>query len=161
RWRDYSTCNWTPIEGQRIIIFKTPLSNVNMFTPTDLIEQLAQREMKLGLVLDFTFTTRYYDPREFTAEGIIYKKMMCAGHVIPKKKDIKRFEDEVKNFLENDKTGSLVGIHCTHGVNRTGYMVCRYLIDCCGYEPEKAIEAFNQARGHPLERENYLEDLKK
>lgn len=34
----------------------------------------------------------------------------------------------------------LVGIHCTHGVNRTGYLVSRFLIEWLGYEPEKAIE---------------------
>ena len=34
----------------------------------------------------------------------------------------------------------LVGIHCTHGVNRTGYVLCRYLIEYLNYEPERAIE---------------------
>ena len=33
----------------------------------------------------------------------------------------------------------LIGVHCTHGVNRTGYLICRYLIDKLHWEPENAI----------------------
>ncbi len=33
----------------------------------------------------------------------------------------------------------LVGVHCTHGLNRTGYLVCRYMIDKLDFEPEAAI----------------------
>ena len=37
----------------------------------------------------------------------------------------------------------LVGIHCTHGVNRTGYLLSRYLIEYLNFEPEKAIEGIS------------------
>ena len=30
-------------------------------------------------------------------------------------------------------------MHCTHGVNRTGYMVCRYMISKLGFTPDLAI----------------------
>ena len=34
----------------------------------------------------------------------------------------------------------LIGVHCTHGVNRTGYLVCRYMIDKLDFQPKNAIE---------------------
>jgi len=34
----------------------------------------------------------------------------------------------------------IIVIHCTHGVNRSAYMVVRYLIDRLGYKPEHAID---------------------
>ena len=34
----------------------------------------------------------------------------------------------------------IIVIHCTHGVNRSAYMVARYLIDRLGYNPENAID---------------------
>ncbi|KXJ18401.1 RNA/RNP complex-1-interacting phosphatase [Exaiptasia diaphana] len=174
RWREYDPCKWIPIKDERIIAFKTPLSKKfdheqpdddgilesERFTPTDLVDGLAEKGFCLGLVVDFTFTKRYYDPQEFKKKGILYNKMMCPGHKIPDEKDVKRFEYEVHSFLEKNKNGSIVGVHCTHGVNRTGYMVCRYLIDCRGYQPDDAIKAFHESRGYPVERENYLEDLK-
>lgn len=53
----------------------------------------------------------------------------------------------------------LVGVHCTHGINRTGYMVCRYLMHTLGIAPQEAINRFEKARGHKIERQNYVQDL--
>ncbi|XP_051897238.1 RNA/RNP complex-1-interacting phosphatase-like [Pristis pectinata] len=58
--------------------------------------------------------------------------------------------------MDNDK---LIGVHCTHGVNRTGYLICRYLIDVDGMDPHEAIDLFNKSRGYPIERQNYIQDL--
>ena len=58
-------------------------------------------------------------------------------------------------------TETTIGVHCTHGINRTGYLVCRYMIQRLGWIPEEAIAAFGAARGHPIERANYLADLKR
>ena len=33
----------------------------------------------------------------------------------------------------------MIGVHCTHGVNRTGYMVCCYMISKLGFAPDQAI----------------------
>ncbi|NWX53690.1 DUS11 phosphatase, partial [Promerops cafer] len=91
-----------------------------------------------------------------------YSKILTMGHEIPNRKTILRFKYLVKKFLtankDNDK---LIGVHCTHGLNRTGYLVCRYLIDVEGMEPNAAIELFNKSRGHPIERTNYIQDLQK
>lgn len=176
KWRDYKPCG-TPIRGERIIAFKTPLSHRydnesdhdngikphERFTPADLLNHFRQNNIKLGMVVDFTNTYRYYDGKELQAgSGIGYCKIKCVGKEIPNESVVSRFKFEVCKFLaENPASGDVIGVHCTHGLNRAGYVVCRYLIECRGYTPEKAIEAFNQARGHDMERENYLEDLKK
>nr|XP_058917986.1 RNA/RNP complex-1-interacting phosphatase-like [Kogia breviceps] len=41
---------------------------------------------------------------------------------------------------ENNDNDRLIGVHCTHGLNRTGYLICRYLIDVEGMWPDDAIE---------------------
>uniref|UniRef100_A0A8C8B2B6 Tyrosine specific protein phosphatases domain-containing protein n=1 Tax=Otus sunia TaxID=257818 RepID=A0A8C8B2B6_9STRI len=84
------------------------------------------------------------------------------GHEIPNRHTIFQFKCIVKKFLRDNKDNDkLIGVHCTHGLNRTGYLVCRYLIDVEGMEPNTAIELFNRARGHPIERTNYIQDLRK
>lgn len=35
----------------------------------------------------------------------------------------------------------LIGVHCTHGVNRTGYLICHYMIYSLGMSPMDAIES--------------------
>lgn len=34
----------------------------------------------------------------------------------------------------------IIGVHCTHGVNRTGYLIAKYLIKEKRYTPKKAVE---------------------
>ncbi|CAH3181975.1 unnamed protein product [Porites lobata] len=173
KWRDYDSCG-VPISGERIIAFKTPLSSkydnesdidngikpFERFTPMDLLNHLKRKKLKLGMVIDFTNTFRYYNGKEFYDHGIEYRKIKCIGKEIPNEDVVRRFKTEVCSFMANNTKGDLVGVHCTHGLNRAGYIVCRYLIECRGYTPEKAIKAFNDARGYQMERENYLDDLK-
>ncbi|CUT98715.1 RNA:RNP complex 1 interacting phosphatase [Echinococcus multilocularis] len=72
---------------------------------------------------------------------------------------IQRFLEIVKD-VDDESPGGVIAVHCTHGVNRTGYLICRYLVDALGWDPDEAIEEFARARGHPIERENYIEDLR-
>lgn len=44
----------------------------------------------------------------------------------------------LKSNAKNDK---LIGVHCTHGVNRTGYLVCRYMIEQMQMSPITALES--------------------
>ncbi|KAI5636262.1 dual specificity phosphatase, catalytic domain-containing protein [Phthorimaea operculella] len=47
--------------------------------------------------------------------------------------------DAVDEFLGRD-CEVLVGVHCTHGLNRTGYMVCRYMRDRLNIPAKTAIK---------------------
>ena len=69
----------------------------------------------------------------------------------------------------------MIGVHCTHGLNRTGYLICRFLIEEQGWTAKRALECifeqfylfiikfffggFAEARGYPIERENYIQTL--
>ncbi|XP_019646289.1 PREDICTED: RNA/RNP complex-1-interacting phosphatase-like isoform X1 [Branchiostoma belcheri] len=166
RWLDYSSMG-RQIEGTRFISFKVPLkmgicSNLpseNRFTIPDMIQSISDQGARLGMVIDLTFTTRYYNKQDITNAGIKYEKIFTAGKEVPSDDVVQEFSSIVHNFETESQDDSLIGVHCTHGVNRTGYLVCRYLIDYKGFTAERAIEAFNKARGHDLERENYLEHL--
>ncbi len=54
----------------------------------------------------------------------------------------------------------LIGVTCTYGVNRAGYFICQYLVDQMEYEPDQAIRAFDTARGHSMDRQNYLKFIR-
>lgn len=181
RWLDYSCCG-KPIKGVPIVAFKTPLANRynrqrhhkdggtyleedQQFTPEQLCKQIEELGYQLAVVIDLTFTFRYYNGANELEEyhGVQYKKVKCEGQRVPSDQVSDRVSEIMNDVIyQHGRDGKqLVGIHCTHGVNRTGYLVCRYMIEWLGFTPEKAIEAFNEARGHNLEREGYLEDLMK
>lgn len=47
---------------------------------------------------------------------------------------------------EKDGGVCCIGVHCTHGFNRTGYMICSYLYQYVGFAMDTAIEAFTASR---------------
>ncbi|XP_074784587.1 RNA/RNP complex-1-interacting phosphatase isoform X2 [Athene noctua] len=168
RWTDYVPLG-RRMPGTRFIAFKVPLKKSfdqklhpeERFSPCDLIKKIKEQKEELGLIIDLTYTTRYYRPEELP-DTLCYSKILTMGHEIPNRHTIFQFKCVVKKFLRDNKDNDkLIGVHCTHGLNRTGYLVCRYLIDVEGMEPNTAIELFNRARGHPIERTNYIQDLQK
>lgn len=166
RWLDYRAVG-ERIPGTRFIAFKVPLKqslNCNLpssdvFGPWELLDALGKEKQELGLIIDLTFTTRYYKLEDIP-NSLLCVKILTAGHNIPSDATILSFKRAVRKFLrDNTDNDKLIGVHCTHGLNRTGYLVCRYLIDVDGMDPKRAIGLFNASRGHTIERENYLKDL--
>ncbi|XP_058050012.1 RNA/RNP complex-1-interacting phosphatase [Ahaetulla prasina] len=168
RWTDYLPLG-KRMSGTRFIAFKVPLKKSfewrlapdERFSPLDLITQVKEQKEELGLIIDLTYTTRYYEPMELP-ETLQYCKILTVGHKVPNNDIVSKFKSAVKKFLrENQHNDKLIGVHCTHGLNRTGYLVCRYLIDVEGMDPNMAIELFNRCRGHSIERKNYISALQK
>ncbi|XP_005686413.1 PREDICTED: RNA/RNP complex-1-interacting phosphatase isoform X2 [Capra hircus] len=140
--------------------FEKHLAPEECFSPLDLFNKIQEQNEELGLIIDLTYTRRYYKPEELP-ENIPYLKIYTVGHQVPDDDTILKFKTAVNGFLkENKDNDRLIGVHCTHGLNRTGYLICRYLIDVEGMRPDDAIELFNRCRGHCLERQNYIEDLR-
>ncbi|KAM6442012.1 uncharacterized protein PHA67_021081 isoform 1-T2 [Liasis olivaceus] len=166
-WRNVSPVG-QPIPGTRFIAFKVPLKGAinhrltptQKFTPKDLIAAVKALNMELGLIIDLTYTTRYYDVKDLP-KSMEYKKLFTVGLEVPDDPTILQFKKWVRKFLwENADNEKLIGVHCTNGINRTGYLICRYLIDVEGWDPETAIQAFGEARGHHMDGNIYLTDLK-
>ncbi|GFR61047.1 RNA/RNP complex-1-interacting phosphatase [Elysia marginata] len=123
------------------------------FSPTILLRQLGEQNLTLAGVIDLTFTKKYYNKEEFLHKSVGHKKVFTKGHEVPSDGVYKEFTEAVESF-SNDE--NLIGVHCTHGVNRTGYM-----IEKMNMNPQEAIDLFNDSRGHNIERENYIADLKR
>jgi len=173
KWLDYCRIG-DRLDNLPFICFKTPLSKKfscrndpyslhedEEFTPNQLCKDLEKRNIKLGMVIDLTNTYRYYNGKaEFDERfGIRYTKIKFDGYNPNCFTEVYNiFSRCVKRFLVRAKPDEVIGVHCTHGVNRTGYIVCRYLIEEYNYSFEDAVELFNQARGHDMEK--YLMPLK-
>ncbi|XP_071168967.1 RNA/RNP complex-1-interacting phosphatase-like [Mytilus edulis] len=167
RWEKYGSLGEV-ISGTKFVAFKVPLKKELLstvhekerFGPEDVIEKLKDKGKELGLVIDITYTDKYYHKGEFCRKNVEHEKIYTYGHVVPTDAVVYRFFDVVEKFIKrNNKEEMVIGVHCTHGVNRTGYIVCRYMVERLGIDPTEAMEAFKQARGHPIERQNYIDDL--
>ncbi|CAI9571307.1 unnamed protein product [Staurois parvus] len=166
RWRSLTAIG-TRVPGSRFIAFKVPLkgatnqrvTQTQKFTPKDLVTAIRNQNEELGLILDLTNTERYYTTKDLP-RSVQYVKLHTAGLKIPDDATVHQFKRLVRQFLfANEDNDKLIGVHCTTGINRTGYLICRYLIDVDGWRPLHSITAFANSRGHPIEGAVYIEDL--
>ena len=100
-----------------------------------------------------------YRVEEVLAAGLTFGMVVTpplgyADSLYPSEETVEAFYREVEG------EEGLVAVHCAHGINRTGYLICRYMVDRLGLQPEEAIARFNLARGFPLQRESLLEHLR-
>ena len=126
------------------------------------IKDLLLAVPNLGLVIDLTGSPkpdRYYNESELIDRNIGHQKIVLQGFgQMPREKDIQTFIRAVDEFnsVNPDK---LIGVHCTHGLNRTGFMICKYLILRKGINPAEALALFQNARGHEIERDVYVKAI--
>ena len=79
---------------------------------------------------------------------------LCHAEV-PQRERVTRFCQAVSAFLRSNPQ-RYVAVHCTHGLNRTGFMIVSLLVDAMGYTLEAAVAAFALARAPGLCDANYL-----
>ncbi|XP_022518175.2 mRNA-capping enzyme [Astyanax mexicanus] len=131
----------------------------NRFHPSMLSNYLKSLKVKMGLLVDLTNTTRFYDRAEIEKEGVKYVKLQCKGHgECPTAETTGMFIRLCEHFMQKNPT-ELIGVHCTHGFNRTGFLICAYLVEKMDWSIEAAVAAFAQARSPGIYKGDYLKEL--
>ncbi|KAK6755147.1 hypothetical protein RB195_013868 [Necator americanus] len=147
--------------------FKTPLCSLYddqiekrlRFHPEDVFNHPAIKGKKIGLWIDLTKTDRYYFVKEVESRGCIYRKMPLAGHgSSPTQDETDRFVRLVQGFAR-DHPGELVGVHCTHGFNRTGFLIAAYMVIAKDWAVDCAVLTFAKERPCGIYKQDYLGDL--
>ncbi|KAF5300294.1 hypothetical protein FQA39_LY11151 [Lamprigera yunnana] len=151
---------------EKFLAFKTPLNEKYddkvppkcRFPPSMILDYCKLKKIKLTLWIDLTNTTRFYDKNEIE-HNCKYLKLKCRGHgETPSRKQTKEFIRTVSPYVFNGAAGC-IGVHCTHGFNRTGFLIVSYLIEEMDYSLEKALESFAIVRPPGIYKPDYLEEL--
>lgn len=154
----------------KFLPFKVPLSvNFDRNVPIEcrfhmsmLIESFKRKNYngKLGLIIDLTNTDRFYDAStEVKQQGIKYYKMNCRGHGETPTQEISQlFINIVDNFIRQHPT-EVIGVHCTHGFNRTGFLICAYLVEKLDFSIDMAVALFAQCRAPGIYKQDYINEL--
>ncbi|XP_025828872.1 RNA/RNP complex-1-interacting phosphatase isoform X3 [Agrilus planipennis] len=138
------------------ILQHSRVSDDEWFTPSILLQKVPN----LKLVIDLTNTDRYYNVKDITGNGVFHVKIKCpGGGTLPAARFLDRFYSVVDNFVAEYGNDHVIGVHCTHGLNRTGYFVCKYMATRMRILPEQAIKDFQMARGHTMNRPILIDDI--
>ncbi|KAJ4834759.1 hypothetical protein Tsubulata_012596 [Turnera subulata] len=125
------------------------------------IHQQRVLQRKLGLVIDLTNTTRYYQTSDLKKEGIKHVKIYCKGRdAVPDNASVNTFVYEVTQFLSRQRhSKKYILVHCTHGHNRTGYMIVHYLMRSLPMSVTQALKIFSDARPPGIYKADYIDAL--
>lgn len=164
-WRDCPKMG--NIIADTFIPFKTPLdSRYDDWVPKRyrfdinmLFESSNSNEERLGMIINLANTDRYYDCSEVTARGCKYKRMPCQGYFAPPSEELTTdFIQRCARFIDQHPL-ELIGITCTHGFNRTGFLIVSYLVEKLDHSVDAAVELFAQARQPGIFKQDYLDEL--
>ncbi|XP_055628803.1 mRNA-capping enzyme [Toxorhynchites rutilus septentrionalis] len=153
--------------AEKFLAFKTPLKQEFesqmpidcLFDPEMLFSVMKTYKVKIGLWIDLTNTKRFYDRADIEDHGCQYVKLQCRGHgETPTREQTNAFIEIVDEF-SRDHPLDAVGVHCTHGFNRTGFLIVSYMVERQDCAVEAAVAAFAIARSPGIYKQDYLLEL--
>lgn len=109
--------------------------------------------------IDLTNTDRFY-PRDFIeSQGVRYIKINCKGHgETPSEDATNQFIDICREYSD-EHPDDLIGVHCTHGFNRSGFLICAFLAQVEDFAIDAAIAHFKQLRPPGIYKQDYIDEL--
>lgn len=128
---------------------------------SSVLKKQTQLGRKIGLVVDLTKGDRYYDGSEWERNGVQYRKLRCVGHgSSPTPQEVDLFHEIVYNWRQVNGDSHII-VHCTHGHNRTGFMIVHHLLRVSIKTKRVAdfVTQFAQMRPPGIYKKQYLEDL--
>jgi hypothetical protein len=150
--------------------FKTPLSDAyddlledaTKFYPQEIFANTFEGSKdgaKVKLWINLSYTERYYGWKAVTSNDCQYVHIPRRGHnETPSEEETKKFIGIVNDFVK-EHPNDIIAVHCTHGFNRTGFLIASYLIQTMKWNVEKAVKEFAEARPNGIYKEDYLKDL--
>ncbi|XP_014784120.1 mRNA-capping enzyme [Octopus bimaculoides] len=155
-----------PVVG-KFLPFKTPLdSRYNGLVADEfkfdvglLFGSVKHYNMKIGMWIDLTNTDRFYESSSIEKEDCKYLKLKCRGHgEAPSEDQTKVFIEMAAKYFTTHPT-DVIGVHCTHGFNRTGFLIVAYLVEKESWSVDAAIQEFAKCRSPGIYKQHYINDL--
>lgn len=116
-------------------------------------------QVKMGMWVDLTNTKRFYDRKEVESRDCRYTKLQCRGHgETPSPEQTQSFIEIVDQFITENPMQA-IGVHCTHGFNRTGFLIVCYMVERMDCSVEAALAAFAHARPPGIYKADYIKEL--
>ncbi|KAL0482190.1 mRNA-capping enzyme [Acrasis kona] len=174
-----------PLADSHIIPHKTPIDNKYLlqhnqwapFSALTFVDEQLKKGIVVGCIIDLTNHDMIYDvrsvmvprdPERHFAECTVnctcpkmplkHVRIQCVSKEFPDNTIIKNFCETVDDFVQQFPN-HYVGVHCSYGFNRTGFIVCSYLVESCHMHISDALKAFAQSRVPGIKHQNFVDEL--
>ncbi|CAH2350247.1 hypothetical protein CLIB1423_01S05798 [[Candida] railenensis] len=113
---------------------------------------------QLIAVIDISHDIPPYSPNTF--KFVKYYKCATVSKVVPDSGSIRRFIRLIDDILEStDIEDPLIVVHCHYGFNRTGFLICCYLIEKLGWSVQEAVDGYKMAKAPGIKHPHFIDAL--
>ena len=108
-------------------------------------------------IVDIGSDTPSYDPKDF--KRIKYIKFKTESKVTPDDITIAKFLDIVDKLVSAKQSDQYIVVHCHYGQNRTGFLICCYLVERLGWTVKEALDAFENSKEPGIKHQHFKNAL--
>ncbi|KAK9909851.1 hypothetical protein WJX75_008397 [Coccomyxa subellipsoidea] len=127
-------------------------------TIQSLLKEQEERGRTIGLIIDLSNHETLYAEDLQAVEGIQYAHIPLVAKAFPPAHAINQVIKTAKTYWK-EHPKKYIGIHCAYGFNRTGFVVCAYLIQVCSFSVQEALACFGAARPPGVKHEKFVVEL--
>lgn len=109
-------------------------------------------------IVDISADIPPYSPKALS--HIQYYKCATVSKVVPDHTAIRRFIQLIDDILTSSTVKNpAVAVHCHYGFNRTGFLICCFLIERLGWSVKEAVEGFKNAKPPGIKHQHFIDAL--
>ncbi|EER31912.1 hypothetical protein CTRG_04695 [Candida tropicalis MYA-3404] len=150
-----------PLLGMKTLREEDPVHSPAILEDKFYGEASATNELKghLIAIIDISADIPPYSPKSFS--HIKYWKMSTVSKEVPDQSAIRRFIQLINEILNDNKEvkDPLIAVHCHYGFNRTGFLICCYLIEVLGWSVKEAVDGFKAAKPPGIKHPHFVDAL--
>eukprot|EP00164_Ancoracysta_twista_P000999 GFYU01001304.1.p1 GENE.GFYU01001304.1~~GFYU01001304.1.p1 ORF type:complete len:299 (+),score=49.51 GFYU01001304.1:553-1449(+) len=120
-------------------------------------EVFVKNQSNVGLIIDLSNSHAPYEMPEHLSHVEVWK-LPCVSKLTVEAQAIAVFISKVKKYMSSSPSKD-IAVHCHYGFNRTGFVLCCYLIEVLGKTVSDATALFKEARGTGIKHDYFIEEL--
>lgn len=127
-------------------------------SPEVLERDFAGAARTLVAIIDISADIPPYQPLLFAR--VRYHKFATVLKVVPDAETVRGFVALVDEILADAAAARpLVAVHCHYGFNRTGFLICCYLVERLGWSTQEAVAGFKAAKPPGIKHQHFIDAL--
>jgi len=111
-------------------------------------------------IIDISHERPPYDPVSFEGD-VRYHKCPTVSKIPPSLDEVAKFIKLVDSIRESRgyDDSKVIACHCHYGFNRTGFLICTYLIERLDFTVQEAIGSFKLARPPGIRHPHFINEI--
>ncbi|KAK9368380.1 Alpha/Beta hydrolase protein [Lipomyces kononenkoae] len=163
KWSLKNEEKWRSVQSVSQIIGQSHFRAMKTLRQDDLEQNPLALEEKYPDITDIIDISRDqppYAPASF--KRIIYHKFPTVSKIPPTSSQVDEFialVDSICYGPDGVDKGRVVAVHCHYGFNRTGFLICSYIVQRMGKSVRQTIEDFRVARPPGIKHPHFIDEL--